>query len=52
MKKMFIGIFVLLAIGLAFGQPAIADPNPPTSPLIFRLIFLRRGNVPSEFNSH
>ena len=30
MKKMFIGIFVLLAIGLAFGQPAIADPNPPT----------------------
>jgi len=29
MKKMFFGVVVLLAFGLAFGQPAIADPNPP-----------------------
>jgi len=30
MKKMFIGVLVLLALGVAFGQPATANPNPPT----------------------
>ena len=30
MKKMFIGVLVLLALGSASGQPAIADPNPPS----------------------
>ena len=29
MKKRFICVLVLSALGLAFGQPAIADPNPP-----------------------
>jgi len=30
MKKLFIGVLVLSALGLVFGQPAIATPNPPT----------------------
>lgn len=29
MKKMFVGVSILLALGLSFGQPAVAAPNPP-----------------------
>jgi hypothetical protein len=31
MRKIFGSVFVVLALGLLFGIPAIAVPNPPTA---------------------
>jgi hypothetical protein len=46
MKKMFFCVLVLLAFVFAFGQPAIAAPNPPV--VVDQLILLNPGDVFGE----